>query len=299
MNVRKKVAVLLAAYNGVKWIEEQIQSILNQKNIDVTIFISVDKSTDGTEDVVKRICQQHNNIKYLPFGFTFGGAAKNFYRLMKDVDFESFDFVSLSDQDDIWYPEKLITAVNNISIGYDFYSSNVVAFWENGKRIIIDKAQRQRTYDYFFEAAGPGCTYVFKSYCAIELKNFIVSNYENISEIMLHDWLIYAFARNNGYEWYIDKNPSMDYRQHRQNQVGANVTLSAIIKRIRLVKQKWYRNEIIKLAKVLQIPDNHLVSKCLQEKYLSNLYMIINIHKFRRRSRDRMMLFLLCLINWF
>ncbi|HFL4970027.1 TPA: glycosyltransferase, partial [Escherichia coli] len=143
MNLVKRVAVLLAAYNGVKWIEEQIQSILNQKSIDVTIFISVDKSTDGTEALVKKISHKYSNVKYLPFGFKFGGAAKNFYRLIKEVDFELFDFVSLSDQDDIWYPNKLITAVNKINTGYDFYSSNVVAFWKNGKRIIINKAQKQ------------------------------------------------------------------------------------------------------------------------------------------------------------
>lgn len=299
MNLVKRVAVLLAAYNGVKWIEEQIQSILNQKSIDVTIFISVDKSTDGTEALVKKISHKYSNVKYLPFGFKFGGAAKNFYRLIKEVDFELFDFVSLSDQDDIWYPNKLITAVNKINTGYDFYSSNVVAFWKNGKRIIINKAQKQLPYDYFFEAAGPGCTYVFKSFQAIKLKEFIISNYKSVSEIALHDWLIYAFARNYNYKWYIDEWPSMDYRQHENNQVGANVTIYGVIKRVRLVRQKWYRNEIIKIAKLLQVSNNHFISKCLQERYFSNFYMIMNMHKIRRRRRDRVMLFLLCVINWF
>ena len=44
-----KVAVLLAAYNGMQWIEEQLASILGQSAVDVTVYISIDPSTDGTE----------------------------------------------------------------------------------------------------------------------------------------------------------------------------------------------------------------------------------------------------------
>lgn len=298
MSERIKVAVLLAAYNGKNWIEEQIQTILMQTDVEVTVFISVDQSTDNTEELITNISRKIDNIRPLPYGRKFGGAAKNFYRLIEDVDFTEFDFVSLSDQDDIWYPHKLITAIRKISEGYDFYSSNVMAFWPSGRKKIINKAQTQVKYDYFFEAAGPGCTYVFNAQKAFELKKFFIENHHLVNDIALHDWLIYAFARNNNYKWYIDNAPSMNYRQHSNNQVGANVTFSAALKRIKLIKNKWYRQEILKLATLFKLPENHFVFLCLQEKKLINIFIIKNIHKTRRRIRDRLMLLCASLLNW-
>ena len=98
----RKVAVLLAAYNGMKWIDEQIQSILNQKQVSVDIHISVDVSTDGTYEHCLQLASQYSNIYVLPYGVRYGGAARNFYRLIRDVDLTGYDFVSFADQDDIW-----------------------------------------------------------------------------------------------------------------------------------------------------------------------------------------------------
>ena len=50
-----KVAVLMAAFNGIKWIEEQIYSIFNQEKVNIDLFISVDTSTDGTYEYCKSI----------------------------------------------------------------------------------------------------------------------------------------------------------------------------------------------------------------------------------------------------
>ena len=161
--MHKKIAVLLASYNGVKYIKEQVDSILNQKEVDVTIFISDDLSTDKTIEYLQDIYKDFKNIVYLPSGSKFGGAGKNFFRLIRDVDFSSFDFISFVDQDDIWYDDKLIRAINTIKDKQiDAYSSNVLAFWEDGKEMIINKSSLQARYDYIFEAAGPGCTYVLK-----------------------------------------------------------------------------------------------------------------------------------------
>ena len=60
--VKPKVAILLAAYNGIDWIEEQIFSILNQESVEVEIFISVDISTDGTYEWCKAAEAKNNLI---------------------------------------------------------------------------------------------------------------------------------------------------------------------------------------------------------------------------------------------
>ncbi|MGJ7692192.1 hypothetical protein ACSF6X_19230 [Escherichia coli] len=106
------------------------------------------------------------------------------------------------------------------------------------KQVLITKSQDKVAFDYFFESAGPGCTFVFKREYALQLKRFLMIN-KHAMDVELHDWLIYAFARENNLKWHIDSYPGMYYRQHKNNQVGANNSLKAIIKRIRLIKSGW------------------------------------------------------------
>lgn len=299
--MHKKIAVLLASYNGVKYIKEQIDSILNQKEVDVTIFISDDLSTDGTIEYLQEIYKGLENIVYLPSGLKFGGAGKNFFRLIRDVDFSSFDFISFVDQDDIWYEDKLIRAIKMIEDKQiDAYSSNVLAFWEDGKEMIINKSSSQARYDYLFEAAGPGCTYVLKKDLAISLQNFICDNWEDVNKIELHDWFIYAFARENNYKWHIDEKPSMRYRQHTSNQVGANDGLKAKLKRLKKVFSSWYREEIIKIIKVLRLENKYKFSKyILNKSYINNLLLLKYSFEFRRNKKEKLFLSLLILLGVF
>ena len=299
--MHKKIAVLLASYNGVKYIKEQIDSILNQKEVDVTIFISDDLSTDKTIEYLQDIYKDFKNIVYLPSGSKFGGAGKNFFRLIKDVDFSSFDFISFVDQDDIWYEDKLIRAIKTIEDKQlDAYSSNVLAFWEDGKEMIINKSSLQARYDYLFEAAGPGCTYVLKKDLAISLQNFICENWEDVNKIELHDWFIYAFARENNYKWHIDEKPSMRYRQHTSNQVGANDGLKAKLKRLKKVFSSWYREEIIKIIKVLRLENKYKFSKyILNKSYLNNLLLLKYSFEFRRNKKEKLFLLILFIFGIF
>lgn len=274
-----KIAILLAAYNGMQWIDEQIETIFNQQGVEITIYISVDLSIDGTCEWIEQLAEKHSNVVMLPYGERFGGAGPNFFRLIRDVDFSDFDAVSFADQDDIWFSDKLKRACALLQAGqYDVYSSNVTAFWPDGKQVLIDKAQPQKQFDHFFEAAGPGCTYVFNIDAASAFKRFLIGLGERIQAVSLHDWLAYAFCRHNGFRWYIDPAPSMLYRQHANNQVGTNTGLSAYKKRIELVSKHWYRNQV-----------NLILSLVAPEK-LKNFnrysFRIRNFRVMRRRPRD-------------
>lgn len=295
----KKIAVLFASYNGKQWIKEQINSILNQKGVDVTIFISDDLSTDGTREYIQDEYSNIKNIIILNDAGKFGGAAKNFYRLIRDVNFTGFDYISLADQDDVWYEDKLIRAISTIEEKQiDGYSSNILAFWEDGKEMVLDKAQNQTKYDYLFEAAGPGCTYVLSNKLANKIQNLIHLKWEEVNQIDLHDWLIYAYSRQNGYIWYIDKTSSMRYRQHSSNQVGANDGINAKIKRLKLVFSSWYRNETIKIIKILEMNKNNNFCKfILNKNYLNNLLLLKYVFQFRRKCKEKIFLFLLLIMG--
>ena len=83
MTSNPTVAVLLAAFNGIKWIEEQIESILNQKDVNLDIYISIDLSNDGTYEWCEELAIKNSNVNILPYGNHFGSAGKNFFRLIK------------------------------------------------------------------------------------------------------------------------------------------------------------------------------------------------------------------------
>lgn len=294
-----KVAVLLAAYNGEKWIEEQLATILGQKNVLLDIYISIDESSDRTIDICNTYAMKNNNIIVLPHGFKFGGAGKNFFRLIMDTDLKSYDYIAFSDQDDNWPENKLAIAIEKLQ-QYDCYSANVTAFWEDGREAFIDKAQLQREWDFLFEAAGPGCSYVLRQEVIVDFKRWLLKRYQGVGEdISLHDWLIYAFARSRGYSWFIDPAPMMNYRQHANNQIGTNNSFSAAKKRLLLIKNKWYRNQIINIATYLDLQGTPIFVHGLSNGYIGNLYLFMHVEKLRRRFRDRLVLSLVLILNIF
>ncbi|WP_434663116.1 glycosyltransferase [Aeromonas sp. NJAU223] len=294
-----KVAVLLSAYNGEQWIEEQLSSIIEQNNISLDIYISIDESTDRTLDICQSYTTKNKNITVLPYGFKFGGAGKNFFRLLADTDLNGYDYIAFSDQDDIWHEDKLTKAISELH-RYDCYSSNVIAFWEDGREMLIDKSQLQCKWDFLFEAAGPGCTYVFKRDVIIQFKTWLLMHYEKIGDdIELHDWLIYAFARSRGYRWFIDPEPMMRYRQHANNQVGTNNNIKAAKKRFLLIRSKWYRKQVMNIAGYLGLQNSAIFRFGLANGYKGNLYLLVRVNKLRRRTRDRLALALFLLLNIF
>lgn len=290
-----KVAVLLAAYNGMQWIEEQLNSILGQSAVDVTVHISIDPSTDGTEAWCAAYAAEHRQVVVLPDAGSFGGASRNFFRLIRDVDFGAFDFIAFADQDDIWHKDKLQRAVDAIQARQvDAYSSNVTAFWADGRTHLLDKAQPQVEWDYLFEAAGPGCTYVLSKRFATSLKKSMLSNWQLLQKVSLHDWYFYAFGRSHAYRWYIDPLPSMDYRQHERNQVGANKGLSSLISRYKTIHDGWWFNQVRTIARLVGQDSNPFVKTWLHLRHRQLIKLSFSAWQCRRRVRDKVFFFFIC-----
>ena len=99
--MQKKVDVLMATYNGEKYVEEQIESILNQTYQNIQLIISDDCSTDNTRQILEKY-EKNNKIKIFYQNQNLG-YIKNFEFLLKQVE---NDLYMLSDQDDVWKKEK-------------------------------------------------------------------------------------------------------------------------------------------------------------------------------------------------
>ena len=102
-----RVLVLLAAYNGVAWIAEQIDSILSQQFVEVVLRVSDDCSKDGTYDIVHGFAERHTNVFVSSREVPSGGAGAHFRSMFQALDLAGCDYVALSDQDDVWEPDHL------------------------------------------------------------------------------------------------------------------------------------------------------------------------------------------------
>lgn len=295
--LKPRFAVCLAAYNGIAYIAEQIESVLLQKNAEIQIFISVDRSTDGTEDLLTEWVLTEPRLTLMPLGQRFGGAAPNFYRLLREVDLSGFDYLSFADQDDIWHPEKLwhahclMTAKSALG-----YSSNVTAFWPSGKTQFVNKAQPQRSLDFMFEAAGPGCTYVLQSSLALSLQKMVRGANASLLRVGYHDWLIYAFARANNYPWVIDDWSSIQYRQHANNQIGVNAGWRSYWLRVRKMLNGHGFDQSLLIANLVNVNSTPVIQKGLQGGRLGYLWLALRANQCRRKRLDQLWFFILCML---
>lgn len=100
-----EVEVLLATYNGERFLREQIDSILNQDYANLRVLARDDGSTDGTVSILKEYEERFpGRFRLMPPSAGTGGAKLNFLILMKE---STADYVCFADQDDVWLPTKV------------------------------------------------------------------------------------------------------------------------------------------------------------------------------------------------
>jgi len=249
------VLVLLAAHNGEKWIAEQLESILNQVEVDVRVVVSDDSSSDETRGRVSVLAGDSRVTIVSPSGPT-GSAARNFIWLICNASTDACDYVALADQDDIWHEEKLVRAVSALQThGSAGYSCAVTAFWKHGpeKSKVLNQSPTPTALDFMFEGAGQGCTFVLQQDFFLRIQRFFRSHAIQVRELHYHDWAIYALARSWRLRWHFDPQPLVHYRQHDRNDTGARSTRGGVGKRLRLIRSGWYRRQMIAIAAICAI----------------------------------------------
>lgn len=293
-----KIAVLMAVYNGGEWLQPQLDSIFKQIGVDVKVFASDDMSNDGSYELLLELSQVNSRLVVLPQTGKFGSAGTNFLRLLNDVEFSTFDYVAFSDQDDIWNEIKLCSAVSKIqSNKVEGYSGNVTAFWPNGVKKLLVKSQKQQKYDYMFESAGPGCSFVFTRKLAQELSKYISLNETECEKIALHDWFTYAYARSHMFKWFIDRDSYVLYRQHQDNVLGANVGFKPRIMRWKKMREGWHRDQALLLSNLLGYENLFPIDALQDYSLCSRFKLILSVGKFRRNFLDVLTLGLFFLVT--
>ena len=218
----KKVLVYLATYNGEKYLKEQLDSILNQKNIDVHILISDDQSNDSTIQIIESYVKKHSNISLIANKKNVG-YRMNFMNMIHADLKEEYDFFSFSDQDDVWLENKLERAVSLLE-EYDedtplLYSSNLKTVDENLnfiKLMFSDEDLKTNEYQRFLENTATGCTCVFNNKLREKILKFPITELKEP-----HDEIVEKIAIATG-KYIFDSESFILYRQHQTNQIGVN-----------------------------------------------------------------------------
>ena len=259
---RPRVLVLLAAYNGLQWIRQQLDSILSQDGVDLRITVRDDGSTDATTAAVEEF-RKDERVELHTTVTPSGSAAENFFTLIRENPALDVDFVAFADQDDTWNADKLIRACRTlISESSAGYSSATTAAWPDGRASILTQSSIPGTSDFLFEGAGQGCTFVLTTDFYHRVRNFLRGHSDLTCRLHYHDWSMYALARAWDLRWSFDPKPSMIYRQHAANDTGARHTLGGIRKRLKLIREGWYRNQLRAIAALClaAAPDNAVVA---------------------------------------
>jgi len=271
-----KVLVLLSSYNGERYIREQIESILNQKDVDTRILIRDDGSKDGTVDILHSIEKKYSNVNVL-YGDNVG-TISSFNRLVENSDCDGYEYMAFSDQDDVWLSDKLKEASNRLAEYSDrpaLYCSNLCVVDSDMKEIgpMRVKEPQISLGTAVVENIAVGCTSVFNQ----KARQLYLKGISGRME--MHDFWMYLCCVTQGKVIY-DNIPRIKYRQHEQNQVGARKkSVGTFVrnlydqpKNIRLTMLKEFRNHYYEALD----PDSRELLDCAA-KYNDSLFNRIKL----------------------
>ena len=250
-----RLCTIIATYNGEKYLKEQLETIDKQigdfKN---TLVVTDDGSTDKTLEIVENFQADNVEIRIVENeGKRAGSATANFFRALRKINLNEYDYIAFSDQDDIWLSDKLSRAIDLLKLN-DCYLSNLTLYYEGEtpSKIMV-RATNPTKFDYIFQGGSAGCTYVLRTKCMQSVLEAIKDIPLDILKKYSHDWIIYTISRSYGYSWARDSESRILYRQHASNLHGATIGFSGVIKRLRLIASKWYLDNLKFNVKLLTL----------------------------------------------
>lgn len=221
-----QIAILMATYNGERYIKEQLDSLLQQTCQQWTLYIHDDGSSDKTTTILQQYAQQHSNIHVLEYE-SQKGAMKNFFSLLKIVE---ADYYMFCDQDDVWLKEKVAISFEEMKRLESTYQGRPIIVYTD---LYVTDAELNITYDSFWQeiclhpefitnfdeiaasTAVTGCAMLFNK----PAKDSIIFPAKRAT---MHDaWITACTLKNNGLIHPIAKQ-LVFYRQHEGNCIGAD-----------------------------------------------------------------------------
>jgi glycosyltransferase involved in cell wall biosynthesis len=238
---RPTIAILMATYNGERFLHDQIDSFIHQSSSNWQLIASDDGSADATvkilEDYQATLGADKIQIRRGPSK----GFCKNFLSMACDASIRA-DYYAFSDQDDVWYPEKL-----QVAIDYLATQDPAIPAVYCGRTTYVDEQLKFVGYSPIFiyprrfrnalvQSIAGGNTMVFNPAAKALLEAAGSLN------VISHDWWLYILVMAAGGKVYYDPTPYVYYRQHPAALIGGNTSLSAKLKRLTMAINGRFRS---------------------------------------------------------
>ena len=258
------VSILLATYQGERFLSEQLETLLVQTYQDWRLYVSDDGSTDRTLEIVSDFaCVSSHGVKIMQGPGE--GFLQNFMHLLASVP-DTSEYFAFCDQDDRWVPDKLERAVNWLNAQPTdcalLYCTRTRSINESNNELGFSPLfMRAPSFSNALVQSIAGGNTMVINRKMLKLIRAIGTDYE----VPSHDWWLYIIATGAGGHVKYDHEPSVDYRQHDRNQVGANLTFRARVKRLRMLASGrfkcWNDQHVAALERCEQIlsPENKIV----------------------------------------
>ena len=283
------ISILMATYNGERFIKEQIESLLGQTVQNFKLYINDDKSTDSTFEVAQEYEKKHPEKIFVSQNEkNLGGAKQNFIQMMIN---HKDDYILLCDQDDVWLPDKIdksLHKMKEMELQHD-KSKPLLVYTD---LTVVDENLNIISQSYFktediynkkktlnkivARNITTGCTVMYNR----ALADLIESTPEHM---IMHDWWLTLIACAFG-ELSTIFEPTVMYRQHSDNEIGVIKvkTLSHMLhKLINYKEAKKVLNDTYAQATSFLNMYNYKLSK-EQKEFLSAFCDIPNHNKITR-----------------
>lgn len=307
-DINDRVTIMMATYNGEKYLSEQIKSIINQSYKNWVLYINDDNSSDNTIKIINKYkALYQEKIILLKNDSGLNGAKFNFANLYNKV--EESDYYMFCDQDDVWDKDKIYKLLYFIKEKEKFNSDSSIlvycdSYVTDQKLNIIEKSLIHGTKrelpvknvlnHFLVQNYFPGCTVMFNN----KLKNKTGKIYELCE---MHDWWLSQVAAYCGKIYFLDECLHY-YRQHENNTIGAQKKYN-IVEKIKISFKKlinfrktysnWYN-----FQKTVLLQANELKIRYQKYNYSDSNIVVEKFINIMNCKSDFRKLLLLILYNY-
>jgi glycosyltransferase involved in cell wall biosynthesis len=302
----KKVAILVCTYNGARFLKEQLDSFINQTHKNWAIYVSDDGSQDTTLDILKGYQEKLGDLRITILQGPRQGFAKNFLSLVKNNSITA-DYFAFSDQDDVWFNDKLTRSIEQI----EGISDQPALYCSRTK--LVNSNMAPLGYSPLFRS--PPCFENSLVQSIAGANTMLINNsartlMQRIADdapIVAHDWLAYLLVSGCGGTVVYDPLPTLHYRQHEGNLIGANTNFKNQILRLQKMMtgrfSEWSTQNLIAIGPVkkeLTAHNKHVLEKferARQSKFFSRLYLMKKSGVHRQTLKGNISLIVAAIMN--
>jgi len=285
LNADQQVNILLATYNGGKYLAQQLASLQAQTLSNWVLLVRDDGSTDNTRDILDGFAADDRRITIIRDDNRNLGVARNFALLAEAASTLGAPFFAFCDQDDVWVPTKLQVQVQTARDLTRQYGGGMPILVHSDLAVVgSDLTPVHPSFMRYQGIPNPGNpelpTVVFQNHVvgctALGNRALLELALPQPDGVYMHDWWIAICAKAAGMVEYVPER-LVSYRQHGSNQVGAGGIRQALRPRAwRRVISKLARLEISAL-KQAQALHERLMLRCPEGKTVTSCHTLADI----------------------